>query len=108
MAIESLFEPHICINCSNNDLTRELITLNHRLRSTSSVKIISKLIEAGKRVGRPRGSGSSELQKKVAQVEKLCQQSGITITATCKQVGCNMKTYYRLRGKEEVKRSSSK
>lgn len=96
ITIESLLEPNVCINCSNSDIMRELNTLSRRLRSTSSIKSINKLKEAGKRVGRPCGS-TSEQQKKVAQVEKLCRQFGITITAACKQVGCNMKTYYRLR-----------
>lgn len=106
ITIESLLEPNVCINCSNSNLIRELNVLNRQLRSTSSLKSINKLKDEGKKVGRPRGSCSSELQKKVAQVEKLRKESNISVVAACKLVECNMKTYYRLRGKEEVERSS--
>lgn len=51
-------------------LIRELNMLNHQLRANASLKIINKLKSEGKRVGSPRGR-SSELRKKVTQVERL-------------------------------------
>lgn len=98
--IESLQEPNIVVNASNREFINELNTLNHRLRSISSLKSVHKLMNEGKRFGRPRGS-SKELQKKVAQVEKLRKESDISVVAACKLVECNVKTYYRLRGKSE-------
>lgn len=96
--IESLLEPNVCINCSNSDLIRGLNMLNHQLRSTSSLKSIHKLMNEGKKVGRPRGS-SLELKKKVAHIDKLRKESNISVVAACKLVGCNLKTYYRLKDK---------
>lgn len=95
--IESLQEPGIAVNPSNSKFINDLNTLNHRLRSTSSLKSIHKLMNEGKRVGRPRGS-TLEQQKKVAQVEKLRRESNISVVAACKLAECNLKTYYRLRG----------
>lgn len=96
IAIESLQEPNVRINSSNEELIRELNTLNRQLRSCSSIKGMTKSRTEGKRLGRPRGS-SVELQKKVAQVGKLCKESNISVVAACKLTGCNMKTYYRLK-----------
>lgn len=101
VAIESLQEPIISVNISNSEFLNELNTLNYRLRSTSSIKSIRKLMNEGKRVGRPCGS-SKELQKKVSQVEKLRKDSTISVVAACKLVECNLKTYYRLRAKGGV------
>lgn len=70
IVIESLLEPGVCVNISNREFARELNILNHRLRSSSSLKSMDKLKTEGKKIGRPRGS-SSELQKKVTQIEKL-------------------------------------
>lgn len=99
VVMESLQEPGIAVNASNSKFINELSTLNHRLRSTSSLKSIHKLMTEGKRVGRPHGS-SKELQKKVSQVEKLRKESNISVSAACKLVACNLKTYYRLRDRE--------
>lgn len=99
VVIESLQEPNVAVNASNCEFINELNILNHRLRSTSSFKSIRKLINEGKRVGRPRGS-SLALKKKVAQIEKLRKESNISVVAACKLVECNLKTYYRLRDKE--------
>lgn len=96
--IESLLEPNVCLNSYNSDLIRELNMLNRQLRSTSSLKSIHKLMNEGKKVGRPRGS-SLELKKKVAHIDKLRKESNISVVAACKQVGCNLKTYYRLKDK---------
>lgn len=96
ITIESLQQPNISINCSNEDLIRELNALNQQLRSSSSLKGMTKSRTEGKRLGRPRGS-SLELRKKVVQVEKLCRESNLTVVAACKLTGCNMKTYYRLK-----------
>lgn len=96
VSIESLQEPSIAVNAINSGFINELNSLNHRLRSTSSLKSIQKLITEGKRVGRPRGS-SMELKKKVAQIEKLRKDSNISVVAACRLVECNLKTYYRLR-----------
>lgn len=105
VVVESLHEPGISVNVSNSKFINELNTLNHRLRSTSSLKSIHKLMTEGKRVGRPHGS-SKELQKKVSQVEKLRKESNISVSAACKLVACNMKTYYRLRDKEAAASSN--
>lgn len=107
ITIESLLEPNVCINCSNSDLIRELNVLNRQLRSTSSLKSITKLKNEGKQVGRPCGS-SKELQKKVIQVEKLRKESNISVVAACKLVECNLKTYYRLKNKEGVSSNTLK
>lgn len=96
--IESLQEPNLTVNTSNNQLICELNALNHRLRSASSIKSFSKQKEDGKKVGRPRGS-SLELKKKVAHIDNLRKESNISVVAACKQVGCNLKTYYRLKDK---------
>lgn len=96
VSIESLQEPTIAVNAINSRFINELNSLNYRLRSTSSLKSIQKLIHEGKRVGRPRGS-SVELKKKVAQIEKLRKESNISVVAACRLVECNLKTYYRLR-----------
>lgn len=98
--IESLLEPNMRITRSNVALIRELNTLNHQLRSRSSLKVMSRLKDEGKKVGRPRGS-SSTLLKKVAQTERLCQESDISVVAACKLTGCNPKTYYRLKNGAE-------
>lgn len=97
--IESLLEPNVCINRSNSDLIRELNILNRQLRSASSLKSITKLKNEGKKVGRPCGSCSLDIQKKVARVEKLRKESNISVVDACRQVGCNLKTYYRLKDK---------
>lgn len=99
VVMESLQEPSVTVDASNSKFINDLNTLNHRLRSTSSLKSIHKLINEGKRVGRPCGS-SKELQKKVTQIEKLRKESNISVVAACKLVECNLKTYYRLRGNE--------
>lgn len=99
VVIESLVEPGVAINNSNRQFVCELNDLNRRLRSMSSLKGVSKLKSEGKRVGRPRGT-STELQKKVAKVAKLREESNITVVAACKLTKCNMKTYYRLKHKE--------
>lgn len=96
ITIESLQQPDVRVNSSNEALIRELNALNRLLRSNSSLKGMTKSITDGKRLGRPHGS-SPELRKKVAQVEKLCRESNTTVVAACKLVGCNMKTYYRLK-----------
>lgn len=94
--IESLQEPGIAVNPSNSKFINDLNTLSYRLRSTSSLKSIHKLMNEGKRVGRPCGS-TLEQQKKVAQVEKLRKELNISVVAACKLANCNLKTYYRLR-----------
>lgn len=99
ITIESLQEPNVRINCSNRELISELNALNRLLRSNSSLKGQTKSITEGKRLGRPQGS-SPELRKKVAHVEKLCRESNLTIVAACKLVGCNLKTYYRLKDRD--------
>lgn len=95
--IESLQEPNICVNSSNSESIRELNALNHLLHSASSANSINKLKEDGKRVGRPRGSCSSGIRKKVARVEKLRRESSISVVDACHQAGCNLRTYYRLK-----------
>lgn len=95
--IESLLEPNVCINYSNGELIRELHYLSRQLRSASSIKSINKLKEEGKKVGRPCGSCSSDIRKKVVQVEKLREESSISVVDACRMVGCNLKTYYRLK-----------
>lgn len=99
VVIESIQEPNLCINDSNNGFIRELNALNRQLRSASSVKSINTLKNGGKRVGRPRGS-TLEQQKKVAMVEKLLAESKISVIKACKLTDCKAKTYYRLRNKE--------
>lgn len=101
VVIESLQESNIAVNASNIEFINELNALNNRLRSTSSLKSIRKLITEGRRIGRPHGS-SKELQKKVSQVEKLRKESNISVVSACKLVECNLKTYYRLRDKERT------
>lgn len=105
ITIESLQEPNVRINCSNRELINELNALNRLLRSNSSLKGMTKSKTEGKRLGRPRGNSPEQL-KKVAQVEKLCVESNLTVVAACKLVGCNTKTYYRL--KNDVGVSSAK
>lgn len=97
--IESIQEPDICINSSNCGLISQLNALNRKLRYSSSIKIINKLKQEGKRIGRPRGT-SPDLLQKVAQVEILHSESDISIVKACKQVGCSLKTYYRLKDKK--------
>lgn len=101
VVIESLQEPNIAVNDSNSKFINDLNTLNYRLRSTSSIKSIHKLMNEGKRLGRPRGSTLKQ-QKKVAQVEKLRRESNISVVAACKLAECNLKTYYRLRGEHRA------
>lgn len=101
ITIESLQQPNIRINHSNGNLIRELNTLNRQLHSCSSLKGMTKSKTEGKKLGRPCGS-SKKLQKKVEQVEKLRKESNISVTAACKLVECNVKTYYRLKSKNNV------
>lgn len=99
--IESLLEPNVIINASNCEFVRELNGLNRSLRSSSSLRSINKLKSEGKKLGRPHGS-SVILQKKVAQVEKLRNDSNISVVAACRLADCNPKTYYRLKSKTNV------
>lgn len=101
VTIESLLEPNVIINASNCEFVHQLNSLNRSLRSWSSLRSINKLKSEGKRVGRPHGS-SVMLQKKVAQVEKLRNESNISIAAACRLADCNPKTYYRLKSKTNV------
>lgn len=98
--IESLLEPNVSINNSNIEFARELNVLINRLHPISSINGVHKLKPGNRRVGRPRGS-SSDLQRKVMQVEKLRQQSNISVVRACELTGCNLQTYYRI--KEECK-----
>lgn len=101
VTIESLLEPNVTINASNCELVRELNSLNRSLRSLSSLRSVNKLKSEGKKVGRPHGS-SVILQKKVVQVEKLRNESNISVVAACRLTECNPKTYYRLKSKTNV------
>lgn len=97
--IESILEPNIVVTRENSELIRELIQLNHRLRSTSSIKSINRLKDEDRRVGRPRGS-TTEMINKVIKVDKLCNRSGVSIVEACKIAGCQPRTYYRIKNKE--------
>lgn len=96
IVIESLQEPDIVVNKHNSVFVSQLNVLNHRLRSTTSIKCINKLKDEGRKVGRPAGS-SNESLKKVSQVEKLLKESNMSVVNACKITGCNLKTYYRLK-----------
>lgn len=96
IVIESLQEPDIVVDKCNSVFVSQLNALNHRLRSTTSIKCINKLKDEGRKIGRPLGS-SSESLKKVSQVEKLLKDSNMSVVNACKITGCNLKTYYRLK-----------
>lgn len=100
IAIESLFEPNLVVDTSSYELIRQLSILSRTISSTSSIISINKSRNEGKKLGRPSGSGAI-IRKKVAQAEKLCKESNITIAAACRMVDCNQKTYYRLRSKDD-------
>lgn len=107
IVIESLLELHICINRSNSELVSALNVLNRQFHSSISLKGIDKAKAEGKKLGRPRGS-TSDMQKKVQQIDKLCKESNIPISEACIIAGCLPVTYYRIKGqmKDKIKQVS--
>lgn len=102
VVIKSLKEPNISVTDSNRAFVGELYALGRQLRSASSLKNVNKLKNEGRRVGRPAGTTSDTLEK-VAQIDKLCKQSGISVTKACKMVSCQPRTYYRIKNKVATK-----
>lgn len=105
--IESLSEPMITVSDENYQYIRQLYALSSKLRATTSIKGINRARAEGKKLGRPPGS-TSRSKSLVAQVDRLCKQSHISITKACKMVGCQQRTYYRLKKTETLSPAYSK
>lgn len=98
VVVVSLSEPEIEINRDNIYVITQLCVLSDKLKVITTRRGISKTKSTGKKLGRP--SGNTLIQKlKVIEVDRLREKTSITVTKACKIVGCQPRTYYRIKDK---------
>lgn len=98
VVVLSLSEPEIEINRDNIDLITQLCVLSDKIKAITTRRGVSKAKSIGKKLGRP--SGNTLIQKiKVIEVDRLREKTSITVTKACKIVGCQPRTYYRIKNK---------
>lgn len=107
IAIESIQEPSIDISPANVKLVKLLSDVGTSIRTNSTQKGLMKAKSEGKKLGRP--FGSTKLDGKIREVDKLRKDAKMSVAKACKIVGCEPRTYYRYyekqRGEETLEQS---
>lgn len=91
--VESCSESSLFFDTENINMIKVVLSISNKVKAFRTQKGLNRARLNGVKLGRPLGA--TKISMKVAQVSKLCQTKGMSISKACKEVGCNPRTYYR-------------
>lgn len=102
ISIESITDQTVELTTENVKLIQLLSDVGTSIRAFSTQKGLMKARSEGKKLGRPQGS--TKLDSKIKEVERLRKEAGLSVVKACKIAGCEPRTYYRYNGKTQTKK----